>query len=132
MNESKKAILSMVEAQQIEVSKLLYNAPFKRQLDKYFFVYGLSLLLITSWLAGAYPGTHFITFISILTPLQVFYRTFVLFNHKSQFFLVDFCYFSTAAFLYFVNCDPTNETLFRMSYVHSNGALAVSIYAFNT
>ena len=122
----------MVEAQRIEVSKLLYNAPFKRQLDKYFFVYGLCLLLITSWLAGAYPGTHFMTFITIVTPIHIIYRTFVLFNHKSQFFLTDFCYYSTTAFLYFINCNPKSEILFRMCYVHSNGALAVSIYAFNT
>ena len=88
--------------------------------------------MMTAWLAGAYPDTHFLTFITIMTPLHVIYRSFILYEHKSIFFLTDFCYYSTTAFLYFINFDPKNETLFRMCYVHANGSLAVAIFAFNT
>ena len=132
VNEKKKALIEKVIDKQTEVNKLLTNAPFRRELDKYFFVYGLCLLVITSWLVGAYPGTHFLTFIRVMTPLQVFYRTFVLYEHKSLFYLTDFCYYSTSAFLYFITFDTTNDALFRMVYVHANGSQAVAVWAFNT
>ena len=129
---SKKAVKEKVMDQRKELNKLLSNAPFRRQLDKYFFVYGLCLLLIESWLVGAYPGTYFMTFNTVMCPIHIFYRIFVLYEYKSLYYLTDFCYYSTLVLFYFINFDPKNETLLRMCYVHSNGALAMAIWAFNT
>ena len=70
---SKKAVKEKVMDQRKELNKLLSNAPFRRQLDKYFFVYGLCLLLIESWLVGAYPGTYFMTFNTVMTPIHIFF-----------------------------------------------------------
>lgn len=49
---------------------------------------------------------------------------------KSGFYLTDFCYLSCYMMLYLINFDPGNETLLRLCFLSSNGALALSVVIF--
>jgi hypothetical protein len=47
-----------------------------------------------------------------------------------HYYLTDLCYYSTLLLIYHVHFEPTSEAMLRMTFLFSNGCLAVSIMAF--
>jgi hypothetical protein len=98
--------------------------------DKIYFVLGIVMSWMFSYLLGRYPRTHFITFFTCLITPLVAWRWFRYYNIGMHYYLIDLCYFSTALILYNIWFDPYNEVLMRIGYLLSHGSLAVSILAF--
>ena len=113
-----------------KIELLVFDAPFRREFDKYGMVYGLNFLLVFAFLLAKYPRTHFITFITILLFVHLVVRVICNYYKKKMFILIDFCYFGNMIFFFYIYFAPKNETLFRLVYMQTNGPMAVAIGLF--
>ena len=132
MHTKQKDITDRFQKWYKKIEMLVFDAPFRRQFDKYGMVYGLNFLIVFAFLLGKYPRTHFITFISILIPVHLVVRVICNYFKKKMFILIDFCYFGNLAFFLFLYFAPKNETLFRLVYMQTNGPMAVAIGLFRS
>lgn len=80
---------------------------------------------------GAYPRSIYLTFTTTFMLLHIGWRAiYYICALKSGFYLTDYCYLSCYMMLYLINFDRGNETLLRLCFLSSNGALALSVVVF--
>lgn len=112
------------------IERYIRGAPFVRFIDKISFIFGVLLLIATTFLLGRYPNTHYYSFHVVTITALVIFR---LYNYKKKrwhYYLFDFCYFANSIIMYFLLFDPKNEILFKVFFVYANGPFGIAIAAF--
>lgn len=108
----------------------MQGAPFVRWADKVSFIFGVVLLIMTTYILGRHPNTLYYYFHMVTVVVLVGIR---LVNYKSKgwhYYLFDFCYFANIATLYFLIYDSKNDYLFKVIFCYANGPLGLAIAAF--
>ena len=130
VHTKRKDITDCLQGLYDKIEMLVFDAPFRRQFDKYAMVYGLNFLIVFAFLLGKYPRTHYFTFITILLAVHLGVRVICNYFKKKMFILMDFCYFGNLYFFLFLYFAPKNETLFRLVYIYTKGPMSVAIGLF--
>jgi hypothetical protein len=112
------------------IERYMNHAPLVRFMDKVFFIFGVLLVIITTFLLGRRPNDiyytyHVIVIISLVAIRLINYRI-----KKWHYYLFDFCYFANALIVYFLMIDPKNDILFKVFFVYANGPFGLAIPAF--
>lgn len=106
------------------------GAPFVRFVDKLSFIFGVLLLILTTFLLGRFPNTHYYTFHIVTVISLVIFR---LYNYKQKgwhYYLFDFCYYANSLMLYFLLWAPKSDILFKLFFIYGHGPFALAIAAF--
>jgi hypothetical protein len=97
-----------------------------KTVDKVAFFSGVFGLLITEAIAMKYPE-KFWMFYLLAMPVVLITRVFYYVQLKWHYFMIDFCYFSHAATMYFHLWDYQNVKLFRTIFTFANGPIILAI-----
>lgn len=97
-----------------------------KTVDKVAFFSGVFGLLITEAVAVKYPEKFWV-FYCVAMPILLLTRMVYYVQLKWQYFMIDFCYFSHAATMYFHLYDYGNVKLYRTIFTFSNGPILIAI-----
>ncbi|CAJ1440368.1 unnamed protein product [Effrenium voratum] len=100
------------------------------EVDKQWFIIGVSNLMLSAYILGAFPNLYYLFFTPkvlslILLRLVKFYRK------KQHFLLWDFCYWANFLCIFYCWVTPKSPAVFRTVFLCANGPLAWSVLAFN-
>ena len=99
--------------------------------DKLSFSLGVTIFGMFSYIMGRWPNDFFYIFYCTFVPLLILIR-FIDYKPKGyHYFLIDFCYYAAFIVLLFIGVYPKSDILYRLSFLYSNGILAVSTAAFS-
>lgn len=105
-----------------------------KQVDAFSFAFGVVLTLLMEYIILAKPQYFPWAFYCLMPPL-IFHRFFAYQKEKSQFFLIDFCYFMQLSTIINTLVCPNEkyseecEIWFKTNYVLSHGPIAFAIIA---
>ena len=105
-----------------------------KQVDAFSFAIGVVLTLVLEYIILAKPQHFPLAFYCLMPPLLI-HRFFAYSAEKSQFFLLDFCYFIQASTILNTLTCPNDgyaeqcEIWFKMNYVLAHGPIAFAIVA---
>lgn len=89
------------------------------------------MIVFNAYFLGAYPRSLYLNFVTCYMLIHIGWRhIYYVWALKSGFYLTDYCYLSCYMMLYLINFDSQNETLLRLCFLSSNGALALSVVIF--
>ena len=97
-----------------------------KTVDKVAFFSGVFGLLTTEAVAVKYPEKFWV-FYCVAMPILLLTRMVYYVQLKWQYFMIDFCYFSHAATMYFHLYDYGNVKLYRTIFTFSNGPILIAI-----
>jgi len=106
------------------------SAYYRRLYDKVVYMLGILLLWNFAFYLGRYPEDFIFNYFAYISFPLVAIRWIHYFKMKMHYYLTDLCYYSTILLIYHVHFEPTSEAMLRMTFLFSNGCLAVSIMAF--
>eukprot|EP00475_Leptophrys_vorax_P002656 TRINITY_DN11492_c0_g1_i1.p1 TRINITY_DN11492_c0_g1~~TRINITY_DN11492_c0_g1_i1.p1 ORF type:complete len:458 (+),score=86.79 TRINITY_DN11492_c0_g1_i1:76-1449(+) len=86
---------------------------------------------LTSYLMGQWPHNFWIWH-TLNTIVLISIRWYVFRKDNQHYFLYDFCYWANYYSLIYVLLNPTNEVMFQVLFMVSNGPLAWSIPLFSS
>ena len=98
--------------------------------DKLSFNLGVYMFAAFTYIMGRYPNDYFYMFYCFLAPTMIFIRFVDYKPKKYHYFLLDFCYYGSAIVWLFVGFFPSSPLFYRLAFLYSSGALAVSTAAF--
>jgi hypothetical protein len=101
-----------------------------RLIDKISFIFGVLLLIATTFLLGRHPHTYYYFHHIVVVIFLVVIRLFHYKKMRWHYYLFDFCYFANALIIYYLAFDPKNEILFKICFVFANGPFGLAIAAF--
>ena len=84
--------LSFIDNFQQKLQSLIQNEPFLHFVDKFSFVCGVLLLILTVHMLSSHQTLFHYYYLLIILPLLVA-RYFIYKKNKWQYFMIDFCYF---------------------------------------
>lgn len=113
-----------------QIQNFSETAPGLKLFDKLSFNLGVFLFAIFTYMMGRYPNDNFYTFYGLIAPTMIFIRFVDYKPKKYHYFLLDFCYFGTSIVWLYVNFFPKSALFYRIAFLYSSGALAVSTAAF--
>lgn len=89
------------------------------------------MIIFNAYFMGAYPRSLFLKFVTFYMLLHIGWRhIYYIWALKSGFYLTDYCYLSCYMMLYLINFGYGSETLLRLCFLSSNGALALAVIIF--
>ena len=112
------------------MEKYIQSAPFTRFQDKLVFIFGVMQVIIQTFVLGRWPHTQYYKYHSFVISAKVFCKWAYYKSKGWHYYMTDFCYAANVVVLLYLNWFPMSEELFIMSFLFSNGALAVAVGAF--
>jgi len=112
------------------LQKYIKSAPFTRSKDKATFIFGVLLVIFTSFIMGRFPHTHYYDFFLIVQLLLIFSKWAYYKSLGWHYYCTDFCYAANFIIFVFIKFFPKNDILFKMCFLYGNGMLGTSIAAF--
>lgn len=100
------------------------------QVDQRWFMMGVSNVMASSYILGAWPTGYFLFYTPKVVSL-IALRLATFYQKKQHFLLWDFCYWANFLCLYYCWVQPGNPWLFRIVFICANGPLAWSVLAFS-
>lgn len=103
-----------------------------KTIDKFSFVVGVSILLLTELMVLQYPhyfDMYYCYLISIMMLLRVYWYAFSNEKQNYGYFLLDFCYFANLTCFVSVLIGPDSERLWNLNFALSNGTLLGALVA---
>ena len=125
-----KTAIGLLEAILDEVDTYMLETPEEMSWNSTVYAFNLSMLIIFTYLMGAYPDDHFYTFNAVLIPFMMGARTIKFYRDGHLFYYLDLCYFATYVVWLFIVVFPKSEWFYNMSLILSFGLISVSIIAF--
>jgi hypothetical protein len=129
-NAEKTELLADFQKKRAKLEKKMSSAPFTRSQDKVFFLYGVFQIIVLAWLLGRYPNDIYYYFHSIMLVVKLVLKWAYYCKQGWCFFMTDFCYAAAAIHLVALNFYPKNDYMFFISFLFSNGAVAVAVGTF--
>lgn len=105
------------------------SASGTREIDKWFFVAGVTVTMLSSYIMGAFPHDIYYQWHSVIVPFYVVIRIIYYKQKGLHYYLFDFCYWANFVILIFLNFYPKNLDLLMCSYFWAMGPFAASIGA---
>lgn len=106
------------------------SEPFLRAKDKFSFLVGVLLLMLTEYLFISYPSYLYVAYTIILVPLLM-WRFITYHQQKHHYFLLDFCYFANLLTLLWLYKWPHNLALFKVTFALTSGPLLMAVVAWS-
>lgn len=106
------------------------GAPFVRFVDKISFIFGVLLLIITTFMLGRYPNTHYYAFHVFTISCLVVCRLYSYKQKGWHYYLFDFCYYGNSLMMYFLLFAPKSDIFFKVFFVYAHGPFGLAIAAF--
>ena len=100
------------------------------EVDKHWFMMGVSNMVLSAYLVGAFPDLYFVYFTPKVLSLIVL-RLVKFYRRKQHFLLWDFCYWANFLCIFYCWVMPKSPMVFRIVFMCANGPLAWSVLAFN-
>jgi len=100
------------------------------EVDKQWFMIGVTNLVLSAYILGAFPNLYYLFFTPKVLSLIVL-RLVKFYKKKQHFLLWDFCYWANFLCIFYCWVMPTSPRLFRTVFMCANGPLAWSVLAFN-
>ena len=95
--------------------------------DKLIFVFGVSQVIVTTFVFSGYPQWLTVYYVALILPMLT-YRYYYYRSINYHYFMADLCYFVNALLVISTFFFPFSETLWKISFVLSNGPVAWAIY----
>ena len=130
IKNEKEKLTSTFLKRKVVIERYIKGAPFVRLVDKISFIFGVLLLILTTFMLGRYPNTYYYTHHVCTVSSLVVFR---LYNYRKKgwhYYLFDFCYFANFLMIYFLLFAPKSDVLFKVFFVFSNGPFGLAIAAF--
>eukprot|EP00474_Spongospora_subterranea_P001008 CRZ01466.1 hypothetical protein [Spongospora subterranea] len=102
------------------------DPPFCRFIDKVSFTIGVACSLITSCLVGR-SSLFMINWYTYLIMFLITLRLYLYRKEGYQYFLLDFCYFTTGLVFVYLYFYPNSQSLFVHIFAFANGPLAWAV-----
>jgi len=100
------------------------------EVDKQWFILGVSNSWVTAYVMGAWPKYYYLFYTPKVLSL-IFLRLVKFYTKKQHFLLWDFCYWANFLCIFYCWFRPESPALFRTVFMCANGPLAWSVLAFN-
>ena len=104
---------------------------FMKFLDRIAFNLGVVMFAAFAYIMGRMPHRGFYIFYLMFVPFMIFIRFVNYIKLKWHYFLIDFCYYANVFIALFISVGSKSDYLYRVSFLYSNGALAVATAAFS-
>lgn len=87
------------------LDRYMKTAPFARLVDKLTFIFGVAVVMITTFAIGKWPNNYYYIWHMFIVNSLVLYRIKMYYELKQHYYLFDFCYFAnilmTSFFVYY-------------------------------
>ena len=128
--ERKNRLQAALNARQEEIAFKMSRVPMLKLVDKIYFMAGVSVSWLFSYLMGKHPRDYFLLLFTFLMPVLVFWRWVRYSKIGMHYYLIDLCYFTSALTIYFIWYVPFDERVFRTFFLMANGCVAFSLALF--
>eukprot|EP00438_Fugacium_kawagutii_P015059 Skav217582 [mRNA] locus=scaffold129:289187:295677:- [translate_table: standard] len=100
------------------------------EVDKQWFIIGVTNIVISAYILGAFPNLYYLFFTPKVLSL-IIVRLVKFYRKKQHFLLWDFCYWANFLCIFYCWVMPKSPAVFRTVFMCANGPLAWSVLAFN-
>ncbi|CAE7470165.1 gpc1, partial [Symbiodinium necroappetens] len=100
------------------------------EVDKEWFMIGVTNMVLSAYIVGAFPPLYFLYFTPKVLSL-IGLRLVKFYRRKQHFLLWDFCYWANFLCIFYCWVMPKSPRVFRVVFMCANGPLAWSVLAFN-
>ncbi|CAE7561025.1 gpc1 [Symbiodinium sp. CCMP2592] len=100
------------------------------EVDKEWFMIGVTNMVLSAYIVGAFPPLYFVYFTPKVLSL-IGLRLVKFYRRKQHFLLWDFCYWANFLCIFYCWVMPKSPRVFRVVFMCANGPLAWSVLAFN-
>ena len=129
MKQKRDKIKQDYSKKKVVLERYIHSAPFTRTTDKITFIYGVLQCIMISFILGRYPHTWFIRFYTFTICAKIFVKWMVYKSKGWHYYMTDFCYAANTIVVLWINFFPQNDIIFKMSFLYSNGPLAIAVGA---
>lgn len=103
---------------------------FVRFVYKIQFLFGVLLVIATSFLLGRYPNNYYY-YNHIITVNMLIILRFLNYRTKGRhYYFYDFCYFANFIVDYFICFAPKNDYIFKIFFAYVNGPFGIAVATF--